>query len=444
LYSDRQAEEVERLAYHAERGEVWEKALAYGSQAGRKAAQRSAHRQAAASFDQALSALQHLPETTETQAQAIDIRLELRSSLYPLGEFDRIIGRLREAQAVAETLGDQARLARVSAYLSSVLFTTGHYEAAINSAERTSALGKADGDLGAQILGNHYRGLAYHSLGHYDRAIELLTWNVETLRGALVFERFGLHGVAAVFSLSPLLWSLAERGDFDVALRRGDDQLRIAEASDHPYTRVAASIGVGLMLLRLGDLGRAIAVTERGVGLCRTWDNRALFPVVAAELGHAYTLADRVQEAISTLSEAVEAGDSIKATMNHALAVGWLGEALLLAGRTAEAAIQATRSLELARRRNERGAEAWALRLQADLAARQTPERAEGVYRQALALAASLGMLPLQAHCALGLGRLLRRAGRAEEGDAAVRIATDQYRALGMTHWQAQASADYF
>src|SRR5262249_45226598 len=43
LAGDRVAEQVERLAHHALRGEVWEKALAYCRQAGEKAMTRSAH-----------------------------------------------------------------------------------------------------------------------------------------------------------------------------------------------------------------------------------------------------------------------------------------------------------------------------------------------------------------------------------------------------------------
>ena len=51
------AEQVERLAHHALRGEVWDKALAYCRQAGEKALARSAHREAVGYFEQALSAL---------------------------------------------------------------------------------------------------------------------------------------------------------------------------------------------------------------------------------------------------------------------------------------------------------------------------------------------------------------------------------------------------
>ena len=90
LAGDRVAEQVERLAHHALRGEVWDKALAYCRQAGEKAMARSAHREAVGYFEQALSALAHLPETRDTREQAIDLRFALRTALLPLGEHWRV------------------------------------------------------------------------------------------------------------------------------------------------------------------------------------------------------------------------------------------------------------------------------------------------------------------------------------------------------------------
>jgi predicted ATPase len=62
LAGERVAEQVERLAHHALRGEVWAKALAYCQQAGEKAMARSAYSESVGYFEQALSALSHLPE----------------------------------------------------------------------------------------------------------------------------------------------------------------------------------------------------------------------------------------------------------------------------------------------------------------------------------------------------------------------------------------------
>ena len=81
LYPDRLIEQVERLAHHASRGEVWEKALTYLRQAGAKADARSANREAVSYFEQALTALAHLPDDRETREQAIDLHFNLRISL---------------------------------------------------------------------------------------------------------------------------------------------------------------------------------------------------------------------------------------------------------------------------------------------------------------------------------------------------------------------------
>ena len=86
LYADRLTEQAERLAQHAFRGEVWDKAVAYCRQAGTKALARSALREAVACFEQALAALTHLPESRATQEQAIDLRFDLRNALWSLGE----------------------------------------------------------------------------------------------------------------------------------------------------------------------------------------------------------------------------------------------------------------------------------------------------------------------------------------------------------------------
>src|ERR671923_176901 len=114
---DRVAEQVERLAHHALRGELWDKALAYSRQAGEKALARSAYREAAEYFEQALSTLPHLPETRATREQAIDLRLALRTALRPLGDYGRSLVALREAEAHAAALDNPQRLGQVSDFL---------------------------------------------------------------------------------------------------------------------------------------------------------------------------------------------------------------------------------------------------------------------------------------------------------------------------------------
>ena len=191
LAGDRVAEQVERLAHHALRGEVWDKALAYCRQAGEKAMARSAYREAVGYFEQALSALPHLPETRDTREQAIDLRLALRSALLPSGDFGRILAYLREAEALAAALDDPRRLGQVSLFLSDHFRLMGAYDQAIAAAQRALALATASGDVVLQALANQCLGHAYQAQGDYRRAIDCLRQTVASLDGAQRHERFG-------------------------------------------------------------------------------------------------------------------------------------------------------------------------------------------------------------------------------------------------------------
>ena len=147
------------LAHHAFHGELWEKAATYLRQAGAKAADRSAHREAVSYFDQALEALKHLPENRQTIEQGIDIRIDMRSSLQPLGEQAKVLERMREAEALAESLNDQRRLGQVSAYLSGYFIQAGNNPIrAIEQGQRALGIASAIGDFSLQIQANHFLG----------------------------------------------------------------------------------------------------------------------------------------------------------------------------------------------------------------------------------------------------------------------------------------------
>jgi tetratricopeptide (TPR) repeat protein len=121
-----------------------------------------------------------------------------------------------------------------------------------------------------------------------------------------------------------------------------------------------------------------------------------------------------------------------------------LGEAQLLAGHLEEAYALAERALAHAHTHQERGNQAYALRLLGEIYTHHDPpeiELADTHYRQALALAEDLGMRPLQAHCHLGLGTLYARIGQRQQAHAELTTAIALYRAMDMTFWLPQAEA---
>jgi predicted ATPase len=444
LYPERLAEHVERLAYHALRGEVWEKAVAFLHRAGAKAAERSAHREATACFEQALDALRHLPQQPEWQARAIDLRLDASSHSLILGERAKSVDHARQAEALAESLGDDRRLARAIMALALRAWTWGDPDRGVELGQRALAIAIRLNDVDLQTSANFILGRSAQTAGDYRKSAEILRRLAGTMRGVQRYDWLWLTGTGpeSVNSRGWLAWCLAELGEFAEAMARGVEALRIAREVDHSTAAsrrrstslVYAYRILGFVSLRRGAIAQAIPPLERAVELCRAAEVRFLFDITAAHLGYAYALSGRFQEGVA-LMEAALADPEATGTTCHPLLLAYLGEAHLLAGRRDEAVAVAQRALDLAHRQKERGNEAWVLRLLGDIAAHADPpdpESAEGRYNQALARANELGMRPLAAHCHLGLGKLHCRTSERARAAEHLTMAATMYRETDM------------
>jgi tetratricopeptide (TPR) repeat protein len=234
----------------------------------------------------------------------------------------------------------------------------------------------------------------------------------------------------------------AELGLFDDALRRAETAVRRAEAAGHPFAIAIAGVALGFTHLRRGAAGQAIPPLERASGACRAYGVDVQLPWAASSLGVAYALAGRFREGIESAEEAVRLGEQLQLTRYQPLRVTLLANAHLLAGHLEDAYTAAGDALELARRYNEKGPQAWARYL---LAASVDPSQAGNVeearqdYLAALIQADELGMRPLSAHCHLGLGQLHAALGDAPNAREQFNLALALYRELGMENWPEQA-----
>ncbi len=446
LYPDRLAEQVDRLAHHAFRGEVWEKAVTHLRQAGAKALAHSAYGEAVNCFEQALTALHPLPDTRQKIERAIDLRLDLRQSLFPLGELATIWRYLQEAEGLARTLDDPRRLGWVSAYMSGHhVHTGGHATEVRTLAQRVEAIAERLGDVSLQIAAQYYLAAASDLSGDY-RATERVCRNLmQSLHDQRTRKGFGLATFPAVYSRAILARVLGERGVFDEGDTHGQEAIRIAEALDHPFSVVVGCLDLAYLRSLRGELSQAAGLVERAVAQCREWHITSHTPVAMAALGHVYAWSGRVEEGVACLQLALDAYERAGIGYHHSLSVAQLGEAYLLADQLENARACADRAVSLARGRGERGHEAWAFRLLGDTAshhARPDVATAEAHYGAAITLASELEMRPLVAHCHRGLGRLYRRTGNPEQAQEHLTTATAMYGEMGMTHWLEQIEKD--
>jgi DNA-binding NtrC family response regulator/tetratricopeptide (TPR) repeat protein len=435
FYSTRLLEEAERLGDHASKGGAWSKAVDYLHRAARKALSQSAFRQAVTSLERAIDALGHLPETPETLERYIDLRLDLRTALHPLGQHRQILEHLQAAERIARRLGDQRRLGFVSAYQIDVLRMLRDHDSAVEMGSRATTIAREFADVPLQVTIDTYVGLVHYARGEYRDAIRTFTRNIEALTGPLAHDRMGMAELPSVHSRVWAAWCLAEIGQFAEAIARAREALEVAQATGHPRMSMIAYLGLGRVYLRRGDFSEAIGELEAALALSREWNIAFWYPAIAAALGYAYLFVGRAAEAVDHLERASAQAVTMGRRGGYPFMLG-LAEAYLAVSRPEKALELARDGLDRARTQRERGQEAWALRLLGEVYSRLGDDAAaESHYREASALAEERGMRPLLAHCHFGLGKLFRRGGAASEAAGHLATAASLLRDLDMPFW---------
>lgn len=431
------SERIDSLAYHATQAELWDKAFTYLHQAGVKAMDRAGLLEAVAQFENALKVAEKLPESKETLERSVDLRFELRNSLWALGQFEAILEHLAASAPLVAKLDDPVRQGWISVFESASLWQLGRREQAIRTAEFALDASRDAGDLSLEVGAHFYLGCPLATSAEYLRCEKMFGAICERLTGQLRLERCGLPFVPAVQARSWLVWSMAERGDFEAGLAYGMEALEIAEEVGHPYNIAHLLYDLGYFYEIRGDIDNAVEALQKSVDYVETWSLIYLSPFIKGFYGHALALANRVDEAVSVLEEAERLYEHLGTGLFRSLVGMQLGEAYLFAGRPQDAVSKTRNALALARKRGEPGHEAYGLRILGDISMSLGDTKGAMVaYQGTKALTDTHGLRPLAALTELRIGRLLDWTGRKVDAqqhiDSAERLAAD----LGMTLWE--------
>ena len=353
---------------------------------------------------------------------------------------------LREAERLAKKLGDPRRIGWISVFMSASLWQLGRSKEALTAAAEALQASKDAGDLPLEVGARFYLGCAHITAGDYIEAEELFASIARSLTGKLERDRCGLPFVPAVVARSWLVWSFAERGEFDKGMAYAHEALGIAEEVGHPFNLAHIYYDLGYFYGVKGELDQAVGALDKALTYVREWNLTYLSPFIMGFFGHVCALSGRVEEGIALLKQATSDYESMGLGLFRSLISVQLGEALWLARQLEESLSVTQGALSLARKRGERGHEAYALKLLGEITG--DPEwidvrTAEENFTEALTLGETLGMHPLVAHCHLGLGRLYQRQsnGKGQESKEHIAQANFLYRDMGMQFWHEQATA---
>ena len=290
LQADRLTEHVDRLAYHATRGALWEKAHTFGVQAGRRAAAQSANRAVLEAFQGALAALEYLPETPRTIAENIDLRFELRDAHFVLSEMASILPHLEKAQVLAERIGDRERMALAVLYKSGFHWVRGEHHLAVETSLRGLAAAEELDSWELRGLAHYRVGTALLFLGDHIAAADHLRKSVATLdhEAGRTLRRFGGlddqfhetdHGTGNLLADSSFVVDRTRSGIMAgwrqaVALAMTGEEIEALTALSRSRTEPAGRVSRAAMLLGYREkpsffaVGRRLGVHHQTVQRC--------------------------------------------------------------------------------------------------------------------------------------------------------------------------------
>jgi class 3 adenylate cyclase/predicted ATPase len=423
LYANRLEEQAERLAHHALRGEVWEKAVTYLHQAGRKAAERSAYQEAIAFLEEALKALKCLPETEQTLRATIDIRVDLGPALSTIKGFAarEVEETYTQARELCQQLGETRQLFPVLWGLARMHDSRGELNLGHELGEQLLALAEHVQDPALILEAHHTLWANLSSLGeltsartHLDRGFVLYDPQKHRHHASL----YGGHdpGVCCGGHAAIVLWQL---GYPDHALRRSQDALALARHLSDP-SGMAHALFWGAWIHQHRGEGQAVqARTEEGLALATEHG----FPRWLAQrtVLRGWLLVEQGQKeaGIAQILKGVAVGraraHSVRMDTYYA---ALLAEAYRKAGQTVEGLNVVNEALARARQTEARQYEAELHRIKGELLLTQAvaeEEQAETCFQQAIEIARSQSAKSLELRAVMSLSRLWQSEGKRNE-----------------------------
>ena len=431
LYEGRLEEADDRLAYHYARTDQSERAIECLTRVAEKAARGHAHAEALGALEDALAHVERLPAEARDHRR---LRLVLRkaSSLIHLGRFREVLGVLLHWKASLDRLDDAALAAYYHFLLARAHLFLGDREHAIQSAERAIAEAARCGDTAT-------RGKAHYVLAQEaplsGRAAEGIRHALESVA---CLERAG-----RAWWIGEAHWVVglnhAQLGDLEAALEAETRARVMGETVGHRQLQASALWAEGIVHAALGEGEAGIDACERSLAVAPDPLTRA---VALGWLGFALVEQGDAARAIPALETAVQQHEVFRFPQFQGWFTGFLADAYRLGGQREPALRRAREALEITRTARSLYGIALALRAlgRAQLAA-GAPAEAIATLEEALAGFEAIQARYDAARVWLDLGEAVLVAGDRATATAHAERARRRFVELHVPRWAERAAA---
>lgn len=413
----------ETLAHHLAEAGLFEKAVGYWLQAGKKAAMRSANLEAIAHLQRGIEAAGHLPAGARKDRLELDFQFALGPCLIATQgpASNKAMATFARARELCERLGDAPEQLQVMFWLTTASVIRGELPLAQETIAALLSIAEARGDRPALLNAMRGQGMIRLFMGHLTGAREVIERAFEAFEASSEEDRLAARAAgqdAGVADLALMSWDLWLLGHADTANTRMDAAIERADAISHPHSQAYAFYYASILHVLRGELLIAQDCAERCITLSEQHGFRQ-WRLAHAIRGICVTLMDPSSSALEEIRAALDeyrgAGYQLGITALYVLLCP-----ALLSGHDCEAALEVIeQGLMTTSRNSERMFEAELYRLKArallvrgGAGARTT---AQSLFDKALNTARSQHAKALELRVAMDRAALWIDQGRREE-----------------------------
>ncbi|MGD8462335.1 MAG: BTAD domain-containing putative transcriptional regulator [Anaerolineae bacterium] len=406
-----------QLAWHFQEAGIVDKAIHYLRQAGERAVQLSAYREARTQLTTALDLLLTLPDSPERAQKELPLQISLGMAWQGTDphEAEKAYKRARE---LSLQTGLNSDLYLILGQLSTMHYVGAKHHSARELVEETIHLAEQTADPLLEAIGHWRLGFILFALGDFaaSRAHleQMLAFYEPQYHRSLVFLSGADGGPSAMAYHACCLWAL---GYPEQASKRSEEALALAMEFDHPFT-LADVLTYGGCLFQV-MLRNASALLEHAEALVQLATERGFANWLAYGIvyrGQALVMLGEVEEGMAQLREGVAAHEAFGAQCYLVNGLYALAKARALAGQPEEGLAILHRALAIVEETDERQWEVELRRLRAELLLMLGQDAdAEATLQHAIEVARGQSAKSWELRATMSLAHLWHQQGRNDE-----------------------------